>query len=344
VTRLRKQLLFGVALALVLLALCFRGIDWGALGESLRHARFLPLIGVVIVTVAAYAVRAWRWGDLLAPLGRVGQADLFASTMIGYTGSLLIPRTGELLRPWLIARRHPIPTPAGFATIVVERLFDLVTVLLLFAVYLFVLPPPVAQVDNRLMQMISFAGAVAGVTAIAVLGFLLLLHSNANWAVDRIARLLTHAPRWLAEPLGRLMRTFSSGLSVLRAPVLHLAKIGLQSILLWLLTALGFQLNNVAFGIELPFHATFLLIGFLVVGESIPTPGLVGGFHAFYLLALSGMYGIDRATGAAAAISAHALTNVPVLVLGFALLGREGVSFRRVADVAREKRKLTEIG
>ena len=92
-----------------------------------------------------------------------------------------------------------------------------------------------------------------------------------------------------------------------------------------------------AFSIDLPFHATFLLIAFLAVGEAIPTPGLVGGFHAFYLLALSEVYGIDRTTAAAAGIAAHALTNLPVLVFGFALLGREGLSFGRVAEVTRDE-------
>ena len=65
--------------------------------------------------------------------------------MVGFASGLLIPRAGELLRPWLISRRYPIPTSAGFATIILERLVDLITVLALFALYLFVLPRPAAQ-------------------------------------------------------------------------------------------------------------------------------------------------------------------------------------------------------
>ena len=155
--------------------------------------------------------------------------------------------------------------------------------------------------------------------------------------------LLARAPRWLAEPLGRMLRSFSEGLAVLRAPAPHLAKIGLQSLVVWLLIALGFHLNHIAFGIDLPFHATFLLIAFLVVGVAIPTPGMVGGFHAFYLVTLNGVYGVDRATAAAAGISAHALSNLPVLVFGLALLGREGLSLGRVAEVTRDEQKLSEV-
>jgi len=343
VTRQRGRLLLGALLALVLLAVFFRGIDWSALGQALRDARPLPLAGLVLVTVAVYALRAWRWGDLLAPLGRVGYADLFAATMVGFASGLLVPRAGELLRPLLVSRRHPIPTSAGFATIILERLIDLITVLVLFAAYLFVLPAPAAQVEGPLTQLLKAGGAATGVAAVAILAFLLALHANADRVVGAVERLLARAPRWLAEPLGRMLHAFSAGLGVLRAPLPHLARIGLQSLAVWLLIALGFHLNHIAFGVDLPFHATFLLIAFLVVGVAIPTPGMVGGFHAFYLLALSEVYGVDRATAAAAGISAHALSNLPVLVFGLALLGREGLSLGRVAEVTRDEQKLQEV-
>ena len=338
-----KRLLLGALLAGVLLALFFRGIDWSALGQALRTARPLPLLGLVLATVGVYCARAWRWGDLLAPLGRVGYRDLFSATMVGFASAFLVPRAGELLRPWLVSRRHPIPTSAGFATIILERLVDLITVLVLFALYLFVLPTPAAQVEGPLTQLVKVGGAATGAVAVAVLAFLLALHANADRVVGFAERLLARAPRWLAEPLGRVLHSFSAGLAVLRAPAPHLAKIALQSLVVWLLIALGFYLNHLAFRIDLPFHATFLLIAFLVVGVAIPTPGMVGGFHAFYLLALSEVFGVDRATAAAAGIAAHALTSLPVLVFGLVLLGREGLSLGRVAEVTRDEQKLQEV-
>ena len=85
------------------------------------------------------------------------------------------------------------------------------------------------------------------------------------------------------------------------------------------------------------------LIAFLVVGVAIPTPGMVGGFHAFYLLALSEVFGVPRATAAAAAVAAHALSNLPVLVLGLVLLGREGLSLGKVVGVTQDEQKLSEV-
>lgn len=325
----RVKFLLGGLAAAALLAVFFRGVDWYALVEALGAGRPLPLAGLVLVTTAAYAVRAWRWGDILAPLGRVRNSDLLSATVVGYAASLVVPRSGELLRPWLISRRHPIRTSAGFATIIVERLVDVATVLVLLALCVFVLPVPASQIEGTPMELLKLGAATAAIAAVGVLAFLLALHSNAERMVSGLERLLAHTPRWLAEPLARLLRTFSAGLASLRAPYPHLAKIGLQSLAVWLLTALGFHLNHIAFGIDLPFHATFVLIAFLTVGEAIPTPGLVGGFHAFYLLALGGVYGIDSTTAVAAAITAHVLTNLPVLAAGFVLLDREGLSLGR---------------
>jgi uncharacterized protein (TIRG00374 family) len=343
VTGERGRLLLGVLAAALLLALFFRGMDWSALGRSLAGARGLPLAGLITITVVLYGIRAWRWGGLLAPLGRVRYVDLFSATMVGFASGLLVPRAGELLRPWLVSRRYPIPTSAGFATIILERLIDLVTVLALFAVYLFVLPPPPTQVGGRLMELLKAGGAVTGAGALVVLGFLLALHANAERVVPAIERLLGRAPRWIREPFGRALRAFSEGLAVLRAPLPQLAVIGAQSLAIWLLIALGFHLNHIAFGIELPYRATFLLIAFLVVGVAIPTPGMVGGFHAFYLLALAEVFGVTREKAAAAGIAAHALSNLPILVFGLALLGREGLSLGRVAEVTRAEEEKKEV-
>jgi uncharacterized protein (TIRG00374 family) len=332
----RNRLLLGAAAAALLLIVFFRGVDWGDLARALEAAHPVYLAGIVVVTLCVYTLRAWRWGYLLAPLGRVRLSDLVSATIVGFASALLIPRAGEIVRPWLVSRRYPIPTSAGFATIILERLIDLITVLVLFAAYLFVLPTPAAEVQGRTMDLVQAAGAFAGAAAALVLIVLVALHRRTDQFVGALERLLVRAPRWLAGPASRTVRAFSGGLAVLRAPAFHLATLFAQSLLIWLLIALGFYLNHLAFSIDLPFQATFLLIAFLVVGVAIPTPGMVGGFHAFYLLALTEVYGIDRTTAAAAGIAAHALTNLPVLVLGLVLLGREGISLGRVAEVAQE--------
>jgi hypothetical protein len=331
-------LLLGGILAISLLAIFFHGIEFDALAATLAAAAPAPLVGVVVVTLVVYAVRSWRWGDLLQPLATVPQRDLFSATMIGFAAGLIIPRSGELVRPWLISRQYPVAMSAAFATIVLERLVDLVSVLALFAVYLFVLPRPAAELGDQWTQLLEVAGGTGAIAAVALFALLWAFHVNAARTVEVVDRAAARGPAWLAQRIGRMLHRFASGLAVLSAPARHLLKIGMKSALLWLLVALSFHLVHAAFGIDLPFHATFLLIAFLVVGESIPTPGLVGGFHAFYLLALAEVYGIDRNTAAAASIAAHALTNVPVLIVGGVILARQGLRLRRMVDAASDDR------
>ena len=147
----RGRLLAGALAAVLLLAFFFRGMDWTALGRALAEARILPLAAFVVVSFLIYAARSWRWGWLLQPLAPVRYVDLFSATMVGFTSGLLIPRAGELLRPWLVSRRYPVPFSAGLATIILERLVDMITVLVLFSVYLFVLPAPAAQAEGPVL-------------------------------------------------------------------------------------------------------------------------------------------------------------------------------------------------
>ena len=325
------RLATGALLAIILLYFFFRGMDWAALGAALGSAHPVYLLGVVLVTAVVYAARAWRWGYLLAPLVKVGYPDLFSATMVGFASGLLVPRAGEIVRPYLVSRRYPIRTSAGFATIVLERMFDLITVLVLFGLYLFVLPAPAQQVQGPLLGFLKLSGLLTGAGVAVLLAFLWAFHVHADRALALSDRLLARFPQWLARPLGHALRAFSEGLAVLQAPAGHLAAIMGQSFGVWLLIAVTFHLNHLAFGLTLPFHATFLLAAFLTVGVAIPTPGMVGGFHAFYLLCLTEAFAVPKGIAAAAGIAAHALTNVPVLLFGLALLGREGLTIGTVA-------------
>jgi len=332
----RWRLAGGALLALLLLVLFFRGLDWKELGAAFSSADHLLLAGVAAATIVTYLLRAWRWGSLLAPLGRVPFPDLVSATFVGFMTGLLVPRAGEVVRPYLISRRHPIRTSAGFASIILERLVDLITVLVLFALYLYVLPAPAAQTRGPLLHFLKVGGALAGAAALAVLVVLLLLHGHADAVVRVLRRALSPLPARLVDLAARAVAQFAQGLAVLKASPGHLLVIFGQSVLVWLSICLTIWWNNRAFGLDLPFHTSFLMVAFLTVGVAVPTPGTVGGFHEFYLLALTQAFAVDKHTAAAAGIACHALSNLPVLVIGLGLLGREGLTMGKVADIAEE--------
>jgi uncharacterized protein (TIRG00374 family) len=329
-----RRLVIGAVLGLALLALFLRGVDARALAQAFKAADPLLLAGVALATVLTYLARSWRWGYLLSPVVRVPFGRLFSATAVGFMTGLVIPRAGEVVRPYLVARRHPISTVAAFASIILERLLDLITVIFLFGLYLYALPAPAAQVKGPLLDTLEAGGALAALGAVFVLALLAALHLRAPAALAFAERLLRPFPPRLARPVLDALRSFAQGLAVLEASPAHLLVIAGQSLLVWLPIALGLYWNNLAFGLDLPFHATFLLLAALTVGVAVPTPGMVGGFHAAYLLALTEAFGVDRQTAAAAGIASHALTNVPVLLLGLVFLGREGLSMGKVAQMS----------
>src|SRR5206468_1444679 len=152
-----------------------------------------------------------------------------------------------------------------------------------------------------------------------------------------IARRLGPFPGWRGEAPVPPPRAVSQGLAGPPGPALHLLAILGQSFVVWLLIGLSFHLNHLAFGLTLPVHATFLLTAFLTVGVAIPTPGTVGGFHAFYLLCLTEAFGIPKGTAAAAGIAAHALANLPLLGSGLVLMGREGLTLGKVVRMTADE-------
>ena len=283
-----------------------------------------------------YVLRAWRWGAFLRPLAQVPLGRLVRVTVVGFMSGLFIPRASEFVRPYLVTRSHGVATAAGFATVVLERVVDLITVLGLFFLYLYVLPFPAAQRPEPL-SLLRATGAGAAAVAFAALGVLAAFHFQADRAMAVIDRLLRWLPARVAAPFGRIARSFSDGLAVLKAPLPHLAWILVQSVLLWLSIALGIWSADLAFGLDLPFRSTFLILGFLTVGVSIPTPGMVGGFHEAYLLALTQAFGVERHAAAAAGLTLHALTNLPVLLIGLLWLSGEGLTRGKLQEITDEK-------
>jgi len=331
------RLALGIAVGLGLLLFFFRGTDPRALGEVLGRAHPLPLAGVVLSSLATYAVRSWRWGDLLAPLVKVRFRHLLSATFVGFRAGLLIPRAGEVVRPYLIGRRYGVSVSAAFASIILERLVDLVTVLLLFALYLYALPTPASQAQGDLMSLIKLGGGLTGLIALAVTLVLIGFHVHAERTVGLLDKLLFKLPERFAAPVSRALRSFAAGLAVLRASPLHLLRIFGQSLLLWLVIAASAFWSYRAFDIQLPFHAAFLLLAFLTVGVAIPTPGMVGGFHEAYRMALTRVFGVAAGPAVAAGLTMHFLTNLPVLLIGLALLGSEGLTLGKVTEMSEKQ-------
>src|ERR687887_616692 len=150
-------------LTIGLLAFFFRGVNPAEVWEKTRAADGRLLIAGVFVTLMTYALRAFRWQYLLAQIGPTRFSVAFQTTVIGFAASFLLPaRAGEVLRPCLLARREQLPATAAFATIILERLLDLVTVLLLFGIFVLTASPATFSGDPELFTRVKAGGLAAG--------------------------------------------------------------------------------------------------------------------------------------------------------------------------------------
>jgi hypothetical protein len=331
-SRIRTVLI--VAITLALLAFFFRDVNFPEVWAETRRANPWLLLAAVVVTGVTYALRAWRWQSLLAPIGPTRFGTAFRATVIGFAMSFLLPaRAGELIRPYLLAKKEGLRPAAAFATIILERLLDLATVLLLFGFFVFTVPAGVLTGDASQLTHVKFWGGVAAAAAVGSLGVLFALAGHPErlgQAAGRVERVL---PARAARIVAHLVETFAQGLVVMRRPA-QLGVALLQSFPLWLSLAAGIWLTSQAFSITFPYSGSFLVMALLVVGVAVPTPGQVGGFHVAYQVAVQTFFGApdDRAIGAA--IVLHALSFLPVTLVGAVFMAREGLTFQSAQKLA----------
>jgi uncharacterized protein (TIRG00374 family) len=272
--RVRTVLIF--LLTIGLLAFFFRKADPAEVWAETRRADPLLLLYAVTVTALTYVVRAWRWQSLLAPIGRTRYTVAFETTVIGFAANALIPgRVGEVLRPYLLARREHLNATSAFATIILERFLDLATVLLLFAAFVFTASPGVISGDPAQFALVKFGGGVAAASAVAGLVVLFALAGHPERlgrGALRVERLL---PARLAGILAAFVETFAQGLAVMRRPTRLVTALAL-SFPMWMSIAAGIWLTTRAFHNTFPYTGSFLVMTILVVGVAAPTPGGVG--------------------------------------------------------------------
>jgi glycosyltransferase 2 family protein len=336
-SRLRAVLI--LLLTVGLLAYFLRNADMAGVWTETRRARAGLLVLAVAATGLTYVMRAFRWRYLLAPIGHVRFSSAFETTTIGFAASFLLPaRAGEVLRPYLLARRERLPATACFATIILERLLDLVTVLLLFGVFVLLVDPASISGDPALYARVKLGGLTAAAASLAGLAVFFALAGHPERlgrAALRIERVL---PAKLAHAAARFVETFAQGLAVMRQPRRLFVAL-LLSFPLWMSIAAGIWLTSRAFHMTFGYIGSFLVMTLLVVGVAMPTPGAIGGFHAMYQICVTTFFGVatDRAVGGA--IVLHAISFVPVTLLGLVFMAREGLSLTRMREMAAENKE-----
>jgi uncharacterized protein (TIRG00374 family) len=330
---LKHAIILLVTVALI--ALFLRQADLSAVAQELSHAQPGGVVLALLASVSTYVFRTVRWQYLLLPVGHVPFGPALKATIIGFGANSMLPgRVGEILRPFVLARSVNLDPAATFATIVLERALDIITLLVLFAASVAVLDPQFAVNDGQTLRAVQFGGVLAAVAAFAGLVVAFMFAGHAERVAVVAERVTRRLPERLSRFVVRLVTAFGQGFAVLRSPG-ALALAIAWSLPVWLSITFTAWAVAGAFGLGLPLAGTFTLLMFMAVGVSVPTPGAVGAFHESVRIALVSLYAADNDRAVAYAVALHALSFIPVSLAALVLVAREGLSLRRIGDITR---------
>ncbi len=315
----RWQFWLGVMISAVFLYLALRGLELDRAWLAMRTASYWWIIPGVAVYFFGVWARTWRWHYMLRPIKAVSLARLFPVVVIGYMGNNVYPaRAGELIRAYVLRKKEAVSISASLATIIVERIFDGVIMLLFVFVSLPLTPMPQKLRQVVVLFSLLFFGALAVFFVIAASP----ARSQAvyNWFIARLV-----PPRFQDLARGLLDR-FMDGLHCLRSGR-DVLMIFVTSLVIWLAETVKYWFVMHSFDFSVPFYVLMLMNGVVNLATTIPSaPGYVGTFDAPGIEVLE-QFGVARAVATSYTLILHAALWLPITLLGFYYMGRESISW-----------------
>jgi glycosyltransferase 2 family protein len=315
------RVLAGLAISAACIVLILTQIDfqltWAALTRA--HAGLL-LLGLLVV-LAAIAAKAYRWGLLYYPTTGLRLGSLSSALYIGYLVSAFVPmRLGEVARAYLIGKTEPVTFSQSVGTILVEKVLDVLTILVFLAGLALLGHLPPLAVPGWTLAALGLGG-LAGLLALAILPQALFLS-----LVERLARFL---PAGRGANLAQLVLPFLDALAILRYRQL-LPALAFWSLVSWTLVTLLNYVVMEALGVAAPVSAAVFVMVVTNLGMIVPSaPGYVGVYEGLVWAALA-PYGVDPSQALGFALALHALTYAVFIVIGLACIWRGGY---RLADL-----------
>jgi uncharacterized protein (TIRG00374 family) len=318
----------GISVSFFFMALLFRKIDFNQLWSALVRVDYRYILLAVVCTFISYFLRAVRWHYLLIPEKNIPLSSLYPATIIGYMANNLLPaRLGEFVRAFVLAQREGLQTPTVFASLVIDRLFDGFTVMLILLITLFTLrlPQGLSEAENVLRT----GGIVTFILYAAVVAFLILLKRQTMRTLTWTGVLLKPFPQKLSDRVIPLLGSFIGGIRM-SSKGGHIAAVLIYSLAVWLFCVIPVDLVLQGFGIHLPITAAMFILVLLVFAVMVPaSPGFIGTYHYACFKGLSA-FGIEESTAVSIALVLHGTSFFPVIAAGFYHLWRNKISLSTV--------------
>jgi len=314
----------GLGFSGICLYLAFRGIQFNELFNSLTMLDYYWVVLATVLLFASYSGRVWRWHLLFFPQ-KVHLVKVFQVLNIGYLLSAIFPlRLGDVARVYLIGSIENISKARALSSIVIERLSDGLTVVLLLAITSLFAP----NIPNEVRKG-AFVIAIMGLSGFVLM---LLLSFQKDRGLQLLRRMSAPIPFLEHTGLWKTLESFIDGLAVLRSPY-QVIGIAVWSLYTWVIGGLMYWVMMYAMGLALPLTAAFLVLAFTSLVAVVPSsPGYVGIFHYAAQIALVNVFGVDNTSALSYAVVVHAFTYLWLVGLGVYSMWREGLTFQQLRN------------
>jgi uncharacterized protein (TIRG00374 family) len=324
----------GLAVSAIFLYVALGGLHLPEVWRDMRGAHLGWLgAGVVIYFLAVWG-RTWRWHYLLRSIKPVSLGRLFPIVVIGYMGNNVYPfRAGEVIRAYVLRRDERVSMSASLGTIIVERVFDGLVMLIFVFVAL-----PFADFSERWLRDVVFFSTLLFWGAFLLFMFMALRPAQMRRFYTAVFdRMLPARPSSKAKDLAE---QFMRGLDNLSRPRDLLMTL-VSSVFIWLTETTKYWFVMHAFDFEVSFFVLMVMTAVVNLATTLPSsPGYIGTFDLPGIKTLTA-YGVPQTVAASYTLVLHAALWLPITLLGFFFLYRKGLGWR---DFARAREAIEGTG
>jgi len=326
-----------ILITAVFLFFFFRSVDWKEVYRYLGQVKTSIFVLGVLLTPTHLITRSLRWRYLLDQEKKdIKFVNMFKANAVGFAFNYFLPgRVGEVIKPLYLARKEKIRAGFALGTVLVERIFDMLTMCVLLVVFLLARPLFSSKLyaDAKDYSDLYLWGIIGAAFASTLLIFSLCLYFFRAKTLRFVSFLLKPFPQKISQKVLKVFDEFIEGLKFFRS-LKNLLMYILFSFVVWLGIIFYYWVFLSAFGVSRGF---FLLIPYVFltgVGASIPSPGMVGGFHYFSKLGMTTLLGVDPNLAVGVTILVHASQLVVTCCLGYAILWKEGLTIFQLKKIS----------
>jgi len=323
-SRLSRGKKINIVVSTLLLALflylAFRNVNFKELAGILETTNYLYVfLGGVLGIYGATIIRCIRWGIMLEPIKpNIPFKSLFSTTVIGYMVNNLIPRSGEVVRPYLLGQHEGISRTSAFATIIIERIIDTLSFLIMFGVALIFFR---GRISAAMPWMDTSIIALAAFTFLLTFWVIFTMFKTET-SLKIVKACTKFLPAKLHMKVDKMFTSLVDGFVILKKPAL-LFKIGIYSVLIWVIYIFSTYIPFYSFGImtgsenlaSALWNANLLLV-LVNVAMFVPSPAATGPYHFICKVTLVSIFSVSESKALGYATATHAMAFLLFLVGG----------------------------